>query len=373
MSAMRTNSKNWLTIVLVILVISGWGSSGFFYMWIGYLQSQVNSLQNQVTSLTRQNYELRSTYRVVTIIFDGSKTEFYDSFYPLMKKYGFRGVISIPTAKIDTADSLTWSELLWLAAHGWEVSPHGKNQVHLDSNATEIEIEDELLGAIIGFSDPTMDWKFIEPAFVQIFQAHSACPASINIARKYFYVLSASERLLLTDAKYEDGSIEDWLDEVKLCGGWAKLYTHGTSDISLAYFEEVLKMVQARGLPVLTYLEVIGGYFPHLKPRVEPRTRQIFTDVHANGTESVIISAIKCSRVIFQVINTMDVDATIKVMGALYQGSTTVTWKQIGSDITVASGDSEIIEPEKWADFYKLIMTQTGRTKGVVNAFASLT
>lgn len=111
--------------------------------------------------------------RPVIITFDDGQTSVYETAFPIMRRYGFTGVVYVVGSYVDAETFMTAEQIKELAAAGWEVGSHGmkhKDLTHLKPEEQKYEIQysrkllEEKLGVPVKsfaypFGNPT-DWAF---------------------------------------------------------------------------------------------------------------------------------------------------------------------------------------------------------------------
>ena len=104
--------------------------------------------------------------RPIIITFDDAHEDNYTNAFPIMKKYGFTGVLYLPYDYIGTKGYLTVGEVKEMAAAGWEIGSHTLshpiNFPTLDAPTLRAEVVDsrKKLAALLGLPILTFAYPF---------------------------------------------------------------------------------------------------------------------------------------------------------------------------------------------------------------------
>jgi peptidoglycan/xylan/chitin deacetylase (PgdA/CDA1 family) len=118
--------------------------------------------------------------RPIIITFDDANEDNYTNAFPIMKKYGFTGILYVPFNYIGTNDYLTADQIKEMAAAGWEVGSHSLNHSinfpTLGSAALRSEIVDsrKKLTALLGLPILTFAYPFGDASGAAIDYVHFA-------------------------------------------------------------------------------------------------------------------------------------------------------------------------------------------------------
>lgn len=118
--------------------------------------------------------------RPIIITFDDAHADNYTNAFPIMKKYGFTGVLYVPYNFIGTEGYLTVDQIMEMAAAGWEVGSHTLshpiNFPTLDSAALRAEIVDSRkeLAALLGLPILTFAYPFGDGTSAAVDYVHFA-------------------------------------------------------------------------------------------------------------------------------------------------------------------------------------------------------
>jgi peptidoglycan/xylan/chitin deacetylase (PgdA/CDA1 family) len=69
--------------------------------------------------------------RPILITFDDGDVDVYENAFPIMEKYGFKGVFYLVANYIGQKDYITVAQLRRMTAAGWEIGSHGLNHIDL--------------------------------------------------------------------------------------------------------------------------------------------------------------------------------------------------------------------------------------------------
>lgn len=103
--------------------------------------------------------------RPIILTFDDSNEDNYTNAFPIMKKYGFTGVLYVVVEYINTANYLTVDQIKEMAAAGWEVGSHTETHPNLMNSSSvryeivqsKIDLEKMLGVPILTFAYPFGD------------------------------------------------------------------------------------------------------------------------------------------------------------------------------------------------------------------------
>lgn len=102
--------------------------------------------------------------RPIIITFDDGDVDVYENAFPLMEKYGFKGVFYLVGHYIGQPDYITVEQVQEMAAAGWEIGSHSLNHLDLtknrDQQRAEIVESKEQLEAMLGVPVQTFAYPF---------------------------------------------------------------------------------------------------------------------------------------------------------------------------------------------------------------------
>jgi hypothetical protein len=251
-------------------------------------------------------YERIKETGVVSIHFDDANVSQYQVAFPLMKEYGFKGIIAVPTyfvgRKMDGYEIMTWSEIRRLEREGWEIASHTwkhrkkkemggplnklpDNELDYEFNRAKCDLMEEiwpkrtnqcLINCVLpGGNGPNASWKVIRTALkyhpiVRLATTYSSFPNS--------YINKLDSQLICgilictsTDKNnFSESKIRRALERVKTYRGWINFFVHGISDdprnnvdCTPECFESLLRFIKNSKLPVITMQEAI----PYLRKK----------------------------------------------------------------------------------------------------------
>lgn len=112
---------------------------------LAYLQQRNYRSLNSEELLAALASDSPSLNKAVIITFDDGYRSVYDHAFPIMQKYGFRGIVCIYPAFIGARLAMTWSQLRELIDAGWSVECHSMSHSNLASKYDQPEIEKKFL------------------------------------------------------------------------------------------------------------------------------------------------------------------------------------------------------------------------------------
>jgi peptidoglycan/xylan/chitin deacetylase (PgdA/CDA1 family) len=77
----------------------------------------------------------------IIITFDDGFRTVYDHAYPIMKEYGFKGIVCVYPAFIGSGKAMTWQQMTHLIQEGWSVESHTMTHANLTSMIEKPEAE----------------------------------------------------------------------------------------------------------------------------------------------------------------------------------------------------------------------------------------
>jgi len=209
----------------------------------------------------------------LSLTFDDGLESHYTTVYPLMKKYGFVGVVYVIanwTEDFEGRKLMTWEQITELQDNGWEIGSHTLHHSLL-TLLNEEEIETELKDSKLilegkGFVIKSLAFPF------GIFDSRV-----LNITKKYYFSsrplfwgdnsLSEINKYELKGKwmKVETNSTEvcEWIQNAKENNSWLILIFHHIGegkrplDVSAEKFEQVLKCINDSNIKVRTVSEII--------------------------------------------------------------------------------------------------------------------
>ncbi len=79
--------------------------------------------------------------RPIVITFDDGDQNVYTNAFPVMREFGFPGVIFVVSSAVNGLDHLTSDEILEMVAAGWEVGDHSMTHINLADDHGQVWVE----------------------------------------------------------------------------------------------------------------------------------------------------------------------------------------------------------------------------------------
>ncbi|HVN16074.1 MAG TPA: polysaccharide deacetylase family protein [Anaerolineales bacterium] len=115
--------------------------------------------------------------RPIILTFDDSNEDNYTNAFPIMKKYGFTGVLYVVVDYINTPNYLTTDQIKEMAAAGWEVGSHSETHSDLlTSDSVRFEVVQSKLDLekMLGVPILTFAYPFGDPGNSAVSYIHFA-------------------------------------------------------------------------------------------------------------------------------------------------------------------------------------------------------
>jgi len=212
---------------------------------------------------------------VVSIRFDDNHVSVHDIARPYMDKYGFRGIVALPTSYVGLSGKMTLSQLKRLQERGWDIISHTVNHINL-TTITIDEAREELFesqrwlienGFIKGarFFAPPQNGRNDE-VMAAIREYYVGCQTmkgtygSIPPADKHY--LSLKE----VDSSTSLATVEGWIDTAIEYNAWLTIVFHdlvssGASgnEWLISDFESLIDYIASKKVPVVTISDVFDN------------------------------------------------------------------------------------------------------------------
>jgi peptidoglycan/xylan/chitin deacetylase (PgdA/CDA1 family) len=111
-----------------------------------------SQLRRQLSLLVARGYE-GSTFSFtvtgqvvaprVAVTFDDGERRVLEHGFPVLEELGVVGTVFVPVSRIGTAHHLSWDDLSFLSASGWEIGSHATTHVRL-TELDDVALDDEL-------------------------------------------------------------------------------------------------------------------------------------------------------------------------------------------------------------------------------------
>ena len=199
---------------------------------------------------------------MVTLVFDDGYKSVIEKAFPLMEKYGFKGTVYVATDLIGQPGYMSWEDLQFLQANGWEIASHSvthSNLVDLDEEVLRFELAaskqvlEEHGLRVRHFASPYGEYnERVLQVVAEYYDSHrTAWPAGLNDLP----VKTPEDRYRLKAVEVDFFSIEEiktWIDLAIQENKWLILLFHRIGEekdaynVSLEYFEEVLRYLSEK-------------------------------------------------------------------------------------------------------------------------------
>lgn len=214
---------------------------------------------------------------LITLWFDDAWSSTYDTAYPLMKKNGLVGAISVPVKFVCYKAFMTWKEIRTMQENGWETTSHSWSHYCDLSKYTNDTIHREIVESkeVLQQHGLRAD-NFVMPCGYSRADILAAFvgnhPPIIETVQKYYksYRTTISTRnnaiplqdpynlkALVIQYDMDNQTIQKAIDEAIKQKGWLILVFHqidnsaNTYSITADRLQEILDMVKKSGLPVV--------------------------------------------------------------------------------------------------------------------------
>lgn len=212
----------------------------------------------------------------VILVFHDGYASAYTKALPRMKAKGWSGVVAINPPTYIGGSFLTLAQLKELSHNGWEIVSHGKDHVSfgaLSRSEIEASIAESKLYIEENIQSPSICFL---PAYFVINDKHGN--SAVDIVMQYFPYACLGSGTENWDGKpgsFNEGKfpsnnlialgyLDSWLNANEASPGILLFHIHdfGTADgdISEANFQLMLNKIEARGIPILAFRDVVVRY-----------------------------------------------------------------------------------------------------------------
>ncbi|MBI4217168.1 MAG: polysaccharide deacetylase family protein [Chloroflexi bacterium] len=223
---------------------------------------------------------------IVTFTFDEGRMSTYEVAYPIMKQWGYRGLVFVLTDFVGrvwqgiagSVQLMGWNELKQLEEDGWEVGSHTASHGNLVA-MSYAEIEKELVSSkaileahghkitAVSYPGGGVDARVIEIAGRDYHMGRAAISSTTRwdpFCNCQVEDIFQIDSISLSEKVFTEERLAEYLSAVVDTGAWAVFLIHdvvnrvseGADQLSTANFEKLLGMVRDRGLRVMTMAEV---------------------------------------------------------------------------------------------------------------------
>ncbi len=144
--------------------------------------------QNNYTSITLEEYyswtkgEFKLPEKPVVIVFDDAFKGVYTNAYPIMKYFGYNGVLALLTDNVGEKIRMSYNESMLLYYQGWEIASHSKSHKNLLNSSEENRMEEFSQSKYIIYNNTgIMPTTFITPFNFQNSTTGIECLREYNI------------------------------------------------------------------------------------------------------------------------------------------------------------------------------------------------
>ncbi|MGM0599735.1 MAG: polysaccharide deacetylase family protein [Candidatus Rifleibacteriota bacterium] len=140
--------------------------SGKFSLSTAKFKNQLAYLKDHnYVSLTSNDLEeifvnhKKAPQNSVIITFDDGYKSVYDFAYPIMKQYGFKGIVFVYPEFIGASKALTWKQINKLLAEGWSIESHSMSHSNLTISKATSSLQNKFLNYEIKNSKEIIEKK----------------------------------------------------------------------------------------------------------------------------------------------------------------------------------------------------------------------
>jgi peptidoglycan/xylan/chitin deacetylase (PgdA/CDA1 family) len=170
----------------------------------------------------------------ITLWFDDAWLSQYMSAYPLVKSYGYKGVIAVPTDAIDEPGYMNWAQLRVVQKNGWEIANHSighdcemdkwnKDQVIDEYRFSKLVLWKNRLSSDIFTTPCGVDSDTMRGLANKYFLGYRTVnPGYNDLSNLDFYDLKVKN----VDDETTIDNIQDWIDYAEENNSWLILVLH---------------------------------------------------------------------------------------------------------------------------------------------------
>ncbi len=124
----------------------------------------------------------------VVITFDDGYRTVFDHALPLMREFGFKGIVCIYPSFIGSGKAMNWEQLRMLIAEGWSVEAHSMTHANLSAKVDQPELENKFLQHEIVTPKRLIEEKLGNRVRFMVWPYGCYTLKSIEVARKAGYI-----------------------------------------------------------------------------------------------------------------------------------------------------------------------------------------
>lgn len=216
---------------------------------------------------------------LVTLWFDDNWSSQYYNAFPIMREFGFKGVIAVITSTVCTPNYLSWPQIYRLEENGWEMVSHSKFHTcdpYVLENSPQLLVEETSVAKKELEEHNIFTNIFVTPCgysaylYPKVNKAILGSYSMVRIAESSINHLPLNNNPFLRSYFIDDSvpmaTIKEAIENAKKESGWIIITFHQVGleypyslNVSKEHFREVLELVKQSGLPVVLPSQVINA------------------------------------------------------------------------------------------------------------------